>query len=361
MSDEAATANDGQTEAPALSLSASRGFAAWLAGVDGALAFTTYQSGKLFFVGVKDDGGLSIFERSFPRCMGMGRDSKGALWLATLYQIWRFNDFLDPGERRNGHDAYFVPTIGRTTGDLDVHDLHCDGDDAPVFAATRFNCLAAISEEGSFREVWRPPFIDRLAAEDRCHLNGFTMRDGAPAFVTAVATTNIADGWREHRREGGVVIDVASGEIAASGLSMPHSPRWRNGALWLLQSGTGEFGEVDLASGAFEPIAFLPGFARGLSFIGDHAVIGVSKPRRDKTFSGLALDERLEKEGVGARCQIAVVNLKTGDVEHALAIDGVVTELFDTLVLQGVRRPSMLGFKSDEIRFAVRPEPLPPS
>ena len=70
--------------------------------------------------------------------------------------------------------------------------------------------------------------------------------DGArPAYVTAVSRSDVADGWRERRRDGGIVIDVASGEIVASGLSMPHSPRLYDGKLWLLNSGTGEFGTVD--------------------------------------------------------------------------------------------------------------------
>lgn len=117
------------------------------------------------------------------------------------------------------------------------------------------NCLATLGELGSFAPVWRPPFIDRIAAEDRCHLNGLAMADKHPAYVTCVARTNLAEAWREHRRDGGVVIDVASGETVASGLSMPHSPRLHQGRLWLVQSGNGEFGHVDLANGRFEPVA----------------------------------------------------------------------------------------------------------
>jgi len=123
------------------------------------------------------------------------------------------------------------------------------------------------------------------------------MRDGAPAFVTCVGRSNVAEGWRDHRRSGGLVLDVASGEAVATGLSMPHSPRWHDGQLWMIQSGTGEFGRVDLATGAFEPVCFLPGFARGVSFLGNYAIIGVSRPRNNRTFEDLALDERLAAEG----------------------------------------------------------------
>ena len=339
----------------ALKLTGSRLFTAWLADRRASLAFTTYQAGKLFFIGLQDDGRLSVFERSFARCMGLGRSPTGALWMATLYQLWRFENFLDPGDVQNGHDAVFVPVTGHTTGDIDIHDIHEDTAGQPVFVATRFNCLATLAARGSFRALWRPPFIDRLAAEDRCHLNGFDMQDGAPRYATAVSQSNVAEGWRAHRRDGGVVMDIPSGEAICGGLSMPHSPRFHDGRLWIIQSGTGEFGHVDPASGTFQPVAFLPGFARGITFIDHYAVIGVSKPRAD-TFEGLALQDRLADAGTAARCELAVVNLRSGDVEHRLQIEGIVEELYDVTSLPGLLRPSVVGFKTNEIRLLIRPE-----
>jgi len=345
--------NDPKT--PSLKISGSHLFTAWLAGQKASLAFTTYQAGKLFLIGLKPDGGLSVFERTFDRCMGLGV-RQGQLWMSSLYQLWRFENFLDPGARHNGYDALFVPVAGHTTGDIDIHDIHAGEDGRPVFVATRFNCIATLAEHGSFRVVWRPPFIDRIAAEDRCHMNGMAVEDGRPKFVTCVSRTNIAEGWREHRRGGGVVLDVETGDVVAAGLSMPHSPRLYRDTLWMLQAGTGEFGRIDLVSGRFEPVCFLPGFARGLAFIGDHAVNGLSRPRENRTFEGLVLNERLEREGVAPKCAICMVNLKTGDLEHRLEIEGVVQELYDVAVLPGIIRPMALGFRSEEIRFAVRPE-----
>jgi uncharacterized protein (TIGR03032 family) len=342
---------------PRLELTGSRLFAAWLAGARASLAFTTYQAGKLFLIGLRPDGRLSIFERSFPRCMGLGTGPGGTLWMSSLYQLWRLENFLDPGATKDGFDAVYVPLSGHTTGDVDIHDIGTRADGRPVFVVTRFNCLATLADRASFAPIWRPPFIDRLAAEDRCHLNGVAMRDGRPAFVTCVAATNLAEAWREHRRDGGLVLEVASGETVAASLSMPHSPRLHHGRLWLVQSGTGEFGHVDLMTGRFEPVCFLQGFARGLAFLGDHAVVGVSRPRENRTFAGLALDERLSREGVGPLCHLAVVNLLTGDIEHRLVIEGVVEELYDVAALPGILRPMAIGFKSDEIRFLVRPAP----
>ncbi len=343
-------------KATGLALTGSRLFASWLAGQKASLAFTTYQAGKLFLIGSGEAGRLSVFERTFSRCMGLGVGVDGNLWMSSLFQLWRFENFLDPGATQDGYDAVYMPLVGHTTGDIDIHDVHPGSDGAPVFVATRFNCLATLATRGSFRPVWRPPFIDRIAAEDRCHLNGLAVRDGRPAFVTCVARTNVAEGWREHRRTGGVVLDVESGEAVATGLSMPHSPRLYRDTLYLIQSGTGEFGRIDLATGRFEPMCFLQGFARGAAFIGEHAIIGVSRPRENRTFEGLELNDRLAREGVGPVCHLAVVNLVTGDIEHRLTIEGVVEELYDVAVLPGVIRPMAIGFRTDEIRFMVRPD-----
>ena len=351
-----AAANDAAE--PRFALTCSRLFTAWLHERRASLVFTTYQAGKVFAIGLKPDGKLWVFERTFPRAMGLAADASG-FFMTSLFQIVRFENFLSPGETHEGQDALYAPLKFHTTGDIDVHDMIVGADGAPIFAATLFNCLATIDERHSFKPLWKPPFIDRLAAEDRCHLNGLAGEKGRPRYATAVAESNIAEGWRNHRRLGGVVIDVASGEVVARGLSMPHSPRLYNGALLLLNAGTGELGRIDLASGRFEPIAFCPGFLRGLAVIDHYAVVGLSRPRENKTFEGLVLNERLAREGVEASCALKVVDLRTGDVAHSMTIEGVVQELYDVAVLPGVVRPGLVGLKTEEIRLRVRPAPLP--
>lgn len=257
------------------------------------------------------------------------------------------------GEVQDGYDRLYLPQVGYTTGDLDVHDMAVDGDGRLVFVNTLFGCLATISDTHSFVPLWRPRFLSRLAAEDRCHLNGLAMKDGAPGFVTAVAVSDVVDGWREHRRDGGVVIDVPSGEIVARGLSMPHSPRWYRGRLWVLNSGTGEFGHVEPDTGRFVPLAFCAGYMRGLAFHGDYALVGLSMPRNNRTFEGLPLDEALSARNAAPRCGVMVIDLRTGDVAHWLRIEGIVNELYDVITLPGVVRPMALGFRTDEIRRVV--------
>jgi uncharacterized protein (TIGR03032 family) len=153
-----------------------------------------------------------------------------------------------------------------------------------------------------------------------------------------------------------VVVDVASNEIVARGLSMPHSPRWHRGKLWVLNSGTGEFGHIELESGRFVPVTFCAGYLRGLYFFDDYALVGLSKPRDNKTFAGLPLDERLQERGAQARCGVQVIDLRTGDAVHWLRIEGVVEELYDVIPLPGVRTPMALGFKTDEIRRVLSVE-----
>ena len=46
---------------PELEHTGSRQFTAWLAERDTSLAFTTYRAGKLFLVGLKEDGALSVY------------------------------------------------------------------------------------------------------------------------------------------------------------------------------------------------------------------------------------------------------------------------------------------------------------
>ncbi len=325
---------------------ASRNFRSWMTETGAALAFTTYQGGGLIVLGIKPDGYLDRTAYPFERCMGLAV-APGALWVASRQQLWRFSDNLTPSERAAGYARAYRPRVAWVTGDIDVHEIAVDAAGRPIFVATAHSCLATVSETASFEPLWRPPFISRLAAEDRCHLNGLAMRDGRPAFVTALAQADVAEGWRERRTDGGVVLDVASGEAVATGLSMPHSPRWRDGTLWALNSGHGAFGRIDLATGRFEEVAALPGYPRGLDFVGRYATIGLSKPR-DGAFRGLPLDARLKASGQSPRCGLRVIDLDTGDIVHALDLDGSVVELFDVRLFPGAPRIALTGGLREE-------------
>ena len=340
---------------PSLEITASRQFTVWLHEQNLSLAFTSYQAGKIVLVGLQPNGQLSIFERTLDRCMGMCVDGN-SLYVSTLYQLWRFENTLSVGQNHDNYDAVYLPQMSYVTGDLDIHDVaisKVEDKSQPVFINTLFSCLAAISDTHSFKPLWQPPFISKLAAEDRCHLNGLAMANGQPKFVTMVAQSDVAEGWREHRLDGGCVMDIQSNEIIATGLSMPHSPRWHQGKLWVLNSGMGEFGAIDLATGKFESIAFCPGYLRGLELYGNYALVGISESRHNKTFSDLPLNDKLAAKNAVPRCGLLVIDLRTGDIVHSLRLEGVIKELYDVVALPQIRRPQAIGFRSDEIRRII--------
>ena len=139
---------------------------------------------------------------------------------------------------------------------------------------------------------------------------------------------------------------MESSEIVAHSLSMPHSRRFYRDKLWLHNSSAGESGTVDLQNGKFESVTFAPWYLHGLSFHGDYAVIGLTKPRDNKTFAGLPMPSEKNAE---VQFGLQVVNLVTGDAVHWLKVDGIVEKLYNLVVLPTVRRPAAFGFKTDEI------------
>lgn len=105
---------------PTFRIDFSRLFEGWFREQNCAIACTTYQAGKVFLFG-KGEQGMSIAERTFARCMGLAA-RVDRFYLASQYQLWRFNNMLDAGGDYQGYDRLFVPQVGWTTGDIDVND-----------------------------------------------------------------------------------------------------------------------------------------------------------------------------------------------------------------------------------------------
>lgn len=332
--------------------SCSRGLGAWLAGNKISLAITSYQTGRVYLVGSDPSGRVSFFERIFERAMGIVGNTQ-RIFLGGLYQLWRFENVLRKNQViHNVFDRCYVPRNAQTIGDLDIHELGIRKNGKVVFVNTKYSCLAELDLVHSFKAIWKPKFISKLAPEDRCHLNGLAMKDGEPKYVTAVCRSDAVDGWRDRRKDGGVIIDVDTDEIVCEGLSMPHSPRWHNGKLWVLNAGTGHLGWVDFEKKAFVPFTFCPGFLRGLSMIGNVAAVGLSKARNGR-FSGLELDDELSKRDADAWCGVQIVSLTNGDVLQWIRFEGDISEIFDISFLPGVRNPMMVGLRTAEIRELI--------
>jgi uncharacterized protein (TIGR03032 family) len=335
----------------------SRGLAEWLIMNNVSLAFSSYQTGQLFLIGVLPDRRVSIHQRNFIRAMGLiGQPDR--VYVAGLESIWRLENILKRNERVNQHyDRLFVPRNAQITGDLDIHELAVDKHGRVIFVNTKYSCLATFNVTHSFKPLWKPAFISKLAPEDRCHLNGLAMVDDKPKYVTSVSQSDLVNGWREKREQGGVIIDVETNRVVTDQLSMPHSPRVVNGALWVLDSGRGYIARVDEKSGKKEDVAFCPGFLRGLSIWNGHAVVTVSLPR-DGTFKGLELEKNVSDRGGVPWCGIQIVDLRTGSIVQWIRLEGFIKELFDVRVIPGARCPMALGVGTPELHHTISFDPV---
>jgi uncharacterized protein (TIGR03032 family) len=337
---------------PQTKMSVSRGFANWMSLQRCSIAFTSYQTGKLFLVGLTPEKKVSFHQQSYQRAMGI-HCLRDRLYVGSLFQIWRLENVLGPAERANKHfDRLYVPRNAQTVGDVDVHEVSVDRAGRIVFVNTKYSCLATVSTKFGFRPIWKPPFISKLAAEDRCHMNGMAMEDGLPRYVTAVSQSDVINGWRERRHEGGVLIDVQNDKILTDQLSMPHSPRVYNGQIYALDSGRGHLIRIDRDTGKKEDICFCPGFLRGLSLHNGYALVTVSKPR-DGAFSGLELQEALKKRDGEAWCGVLIIDLRSGDMVEFIRMDGQIAELFDVSIIPDTLCPMAIGVNSPEIHSMI--------
>jgi uncharacterized protein (TIGR03032 family) len=341
---------------------ASAGFTGFLAAEQATVALTC--AGRLFLIGLDGEGSVVVTDCAYGLCTALEPAGPDTLYLATRYQIWRLENALPAGQRTpEGHDHLFVPQAAWTTGLLGVLDMARDGDGRLLFVNSRFSCLSRTSETLNFEPVWLPPFVSALAPEDRCHMTGVAMDGGGPAYVTCAAPTDAAEDWKGRKSDGGVVVDVASGDIVCRGLSMPHSPRLVGRRLWLANAGAGELGFVDLDAPrpVFEAVAWVPGFARGVAVLGGHAFVGCSRPPKEVgTFVGLPVQDRLDRDGAEPVCGVYVVDLDAGRVAHSVVLHGAGPELHDVAAVSHTRSATAVGVDGDDVQNLVT-MPCPPA
>jgi uncharacterized protein (TIGR03032 family) len=334
--------SDAASEPAPLRAVHTRNFPGLLRQLGASLLVTTYQAGKL--VMVRGDGDhLNTHFRAFQAPMGLALTG-GRLAVGTTIQVWEFVDVpavtakLEP---RGRHDACFLPRASHVTGNIQGHEMSWGAGGELWVVNTRFSCLCTLDRSTSFTPRWRPPFVTALEPTDRCHLNGLGMVDGRPRYVTALGETDGPAGWRADKARGGILMDVASGEVITRGLSMPHSPRWYAGRLWVCESGTGTLGFIDPGTGRYQPIAEVPGFTRGLDFAAGLAFVGLSQVRESAVFSGIPITERLDEEE--RTCGVSVIDLASGRMVALLRFDTAVQEIFAVTVLPGRQRPELIN------------------
>jgi len=333
----------------------SSGFAGLLEHLRISLLVTTYQAGKLMAIRGRD-GRVSTLLRSFERPMGLAVRDLREFALGTRHQVWHFRNAPDIAAQigpAGTHDACFLPRSSHVTGDIRCHEMAWVGEELWI-VNTFFSCLCSTSPTFSFIPRWSPQFLPDPSPGDHCHLNGLAVRDGKPCYVTALGESKVPEGWRPAKATGGIILDVASGAIVSAGLSMPHSPRWHAGQLWVLESGLGQLQTVDLDTGKRTTVAQLPGYTRGLAFSGPFAFVGLSKIRENKTFGNLPIT----RSGAELQCGIWVVDLRSNQIAQFMKFETGVEEIFAVEVLEGVHFPEIVGFQDDTINgaFVVPPK-----
>ena len=303
-----------------------------------SLAISTYKSGHVIIARATSDR-LDTEFVNVPRAMGIAV-AGNRLAFGALSSIKSFTSSPALAAQIQSPvpiDSVYSPRSETQTGDVAIHDMAYGKSGDLYFVNTKFSCLCIQDLHHSFVPIWRPKWITALAPEDRCHLNGLAMVDGEPKYVTVLAQTDAAAGWREHRGTGGMIIDVTNDAVIAQGLAMPHSPRWHGGKLWVLESGKGALCQVDLASGRTTEVARLPGFTRGLAFIGKYAFVGMSTVR-ESVFSGLPVTDTAAERN----CGVWMVDLESGTTVGMLKFSGMVQEVFEVAVLPAAW-PTVIG------------------
>ena len=321
------------------------------------IAISTYQAGKLVFISPKDEDTLIQLPRSFAKPMGIAENKNtDQLALACKDEIVVFSNspqlaqHYPPAPQK--YDALYMPRTTYHTGALDIHDL-CFGKDGKLYAVnTLFSCIMTVDDQFNFTPFWKPPFIDKLVSEDRCHLNGMALKDGVPKYATAFNQDNSFKSWRKNVTTTGVILDLETNETIATNLAMPHSPRWFEGALYVLLSATGELIRVDVNSGKKEVVVKLDGFVRGMDLYKDYLFIGLSKIRKNSSsFGKLPFAENANQAG------IVIVHLPTGSIAGQIKYLNSLDEIYDVHILGEKVRPNILNTtKTDYKHGLMTPE-----
>ena len=304
-----------------------------------SLLVTTYQAGRLVIL-ASNSGLLNTHFVTFNKPMGLAL-APGRIAVGCESDICEFHNApavarkLEPPAL---HDACFLPRVSHVTGDVQIHEMAWL-DNELWFINTRFSCLCTRSHNHSFTPRWKPSFITQLTPDDRCHLNGLCVVDGQIRYLTALGETDTAAGWRQNKRSGGILIDAVADRIVARNLSMPHSPRWHRNKLWVLNSGEGGFGTIDQRDGTYHNMVTLPGFTRGLDFVGQFAFIGLSQVRESAIFSDIGIAQRPVQD---RSCGVWVVDIDAGCVAGFIRFEAGVQEVFAVQSLRS-RYPTIIN------------------
>jgi uncharacterized protein (TIGR03032 family) len=203
-------------------------------------------------------------------------------------------------------------------GSLYMHDLALIGGELHANAVGQ-NAVVRLHDDGRHERVWHPACIERGQAPifGQNHIQLNSIAAGATpgtSYYSASADeiTELRPGHPDFPVDKrGVIFSGATREPILRGLTRPHSARLHQGRIWVDNSGYGELWAVD-PDGAYNVIARLPGWTRGLCLVGDVAWVGTSRviPRFRQYAPGLDVDASV--------CGVHAVDLASGAILGSL-------------------------------------------
>lgn len=344
-----------------------------------SLLATSYQSQRLIIVRTKN-GKLETKLKAFPRPMGLFAD-ENRITLGTLNQVIdfqvsdssladvvngkldKFEEFAAKLQREEINedeqsileraeqvqdlktaDSLYIQRSALMTGMINIHDIAW-GNDGLWVVNSIFSCLSKLSANYSFIACWQPPFISELKPENRCHLNGMAMLDGEPRYVTAFSQSNAKEDWRNKNSDCGVLIDVKRNRVLKSDISLPHSPKCYEGKVYYCASGDGAIHVYDPITEKTQVLCNLPGFTRGMIFLGDLLVVGLSKVRESSDDGSMTRRIKLTPED--SRCGIWFINASNGLLVSKLEFTGDVSQIYDIAIIPNSCKPEIIS--SDDV------------
>lgn len=318
-----------------------------------SIAISTYQAGKVVFISAKNKNDLIQLPRNFEKAMGIAEyTEKDKIAIACKDEVIIFRNSIDLAKfypkAQNKYDSLYLPRNTFHTGALDIHDLSF-GNNGELFAVnTLFSSIVKINDDYNFTPYWRPPFIDKIVSEDRCHLNGMAMKNGKPKYASAFNRGNKPQSWREKITSSGIIIDIEENKIIAEGLAMPHTPRIFNDELYVLLSASGELAKINIKNGNYEVITKIDGFVRGMSLHKDYLFIGISKLRKNSsTFGKLPFLKHANEAG------IVIVHLPTQSIQGKISYLTSLEEIYDVHILANKKRPNILNTMTQDYKKAL--------
>jgi uncharacterized protein (TIGR03032 family) len=292
---------------PSLHWTVSPGLANWLVEVQASVAFTSSGLGRLMLLSAGEPGKITVVDRPFEGSAALWSDGQ-TLWLATLFQLWRFERI----------DGVYLPRVGHVIGEHDVRDLTVNPAGDVLFISGAMGCVARLHPRHGVQHVWTPDL--RLTARlGPLRLTGLAVAPGKPLVVTATAGAT------------GLLLDVELDRVIAEGPFEVIAPRYHQDRLWLLDMASRHVGTMDPESGQFERRAACPGKPRSLVLTEDYAVVTL-----------------LPNEG--KRPGFVVLDLETGTLVESLWVEGKGVDICGVALLPGAVRPTLVGVEAEELR-----------